>query len=117
MAAGISVRAYDLDVSDISDIMTEVMDARYVAVGSSTHNGTVLPPMGQFLTYLKGLAPKWRRGLAFGSFGWAATGTKEIDTVLQGAGYEPLLDPQTCDWNDTTASEEALFQAVSEALR
>ena len=117
MAAGISVRASDLDVSDISDIMTEVMDARYVAVGSSTHNGTVLPPMGQFLTYLKGLAPKGRRGLAFGSFGWAATGTKEIDTVLQGAGYEPLLDPQTCDWNDTTASEEALFQAVSEALR
>lgn len=117
MAAGVSVRLYDLDVSDISDIMERVMDARYVAVGSSTHNGTVLPSAGAFLTYLKGLAPKGRQGIAFGSYGWAAAGTKEIAAVMQDAGFDMMLDAQDCAWNDTADEEEALFQTVSETLR
>lgn len=112
MAAGVSVRLYDLDVSDISDIMTHVMDAEYVAVGSSTHNGTVLPPMGQFLTYLKGLAPKGRTGIAFGSYGWMAAAPKEIAAVMAAAGFQMPLEPQASDWDESTINEDALFQAV-----
>lgn len=117
MSAGISVRMYDLDVSDISDIMTHVMDARYVAVGSATHNSTVLPPMGQFLTYLKGLAPKGRKGIAFGSFGWMQAGTLEIAETMQSAGFEMMLDPQSCDWNSTEIDEDALFEMITNQLR
>lgn len=112
MAAGIRVRLYDLQVSDISDIMTEVMDARYVAVGSSTHNKTVLPPMGEFLTYLKGLAPKGRCGIAFGSYGWAADGAREIAEVMEGAGFQLPLEPLTADWNEDAEGAQKVFGAI-----
>lgn len=116
MAAGVAVRLFDIRQSDISDIMVEVMDAKYVAVGSSTHNNTVLPPTGEFLTYLKGLAPKGRTGIAFGSYGWAAAGPKEISSVMEGAGFTMALEPQTCDWNDDVAGNEALFKAVTDLV-
>ncbi len=117
MAAGVSVRLYDVHVSDISDIMTQVMDAEYVAVGSATHNGTVLPPLGQFLTYLKGLAPKGRTGVAFGSYGWMAAAPKEIADVMAGAGFQLPLEPQTSDWDESTTDEPALFQAITDLVR
>lgn len=110
---GIDVRLYDLDISDISDIMTDVMDAKYLAVGSPTHNNTVLPPMGQFLTYLKGLAPKGRTGIAFGSYGWAAAGAKEITETLQKAGYDTPLDAFTCEWNTNESDENTLYDQIS----
>lgn len=116
MATGISVRLYDLDVSDISDVITNVMDAAYVAVGSPTHNGTVLPEVGKFLTYLKGLAPKGRKGIAFGSYGWMAAGTKEIAERMETAGFQMILDPQSIEWNETTANGQTLFDVVSAVI-
>ncbi len=116
MAAGVKVRLYDLQVSDISDIMTEVMDARWVALGSPTHNKTVLPAMGQFLTYLKGLAPQGRCGIAFGSYGWAPSGPAEIAEVLQGAGFQVPLDPLTAAWDADDADDRRLCQAISDLL-
>lgn len=112
MHKGVEVRMFDLDISDISDIMTYVMDAKYLAVGSSTHNGTVLPYMGQFLTYLKGLAPKGRTGIAFGSYGWMQAGVTEIADLLAQIGYELPLDTFVDDWNDNATQEKALFEAI-----
>lgn len=116
MAAGISVRQYDLAVSDISDIMTEVMDARYVAVGSPAHNMTVLPEAGAFLTYLKGLAPKGRRGIAFGSYGWSDAAQKEIANVMEQAGFQMEGDPFTIAWNDAPEDSQRIFSALTDIL-
>lgn len=113
MAAGVSVRLYDLRVSDISDIMTRVMDAEYVAVGSAAHNMTVLPEAGAFLTYLKGLAPRGRRGIAFGSCGWADAAQKEIANVMEQAGFQMEGAPFTTAWNDTPEDDQRIFDAVT----
>lgn len=113
---GLETSLYDLDISDISDIMTDMMDARYLAVGSSTHNNTVLPPMGQFLTYLKGLAPKGRCGIAFGSYGWAPQGAKEIASVLEIAGYDLAFEPFTCEWDSDEADEQAFFDKIADLI-
>lgn len=112
-AAGLSVRLYDLHVSDASDIMTQVMDAQWVAVGSPTHNMTVLPEVGGFLTYLKGLAPKGRRGLAFGSFGWSDAGQQEISQVMERAGYLMAASPLTCAWNDGPEDTQRIYDTVA----
>ncbi|MCI9129123.1 MAG: FprA family A-type flavoprotein [Eggerthellaceae bacterium] len=119
MAKGVSVRMYDLHVSDISDIMTEVMSAKYLLVGSACHNMTVLPEAGAFLTYLKGLAQKLgsgRKAMAFGSYGWADVAQVEIANVLQACGYDVADAPQTCEWNDTPADTQAMFQSVSDLI-
>ncbi len=116
MEQGISVRLYDLAVSDISDIMTYIMDAKYVAVGSACHNMTVLPEAGRFLTYLKGLAPKGRIGIPFGSFGWAQPAQKEISTQLEGAGFAVPDAPLTTNWNDSPEDDQALYDAVTQII-
>ncbi|MEL7565162.1 MAG: FprA family A-type flavoprotein [Dehalobacterium sp.] len=87
-AKGISTRMMNLKVNDISEVMTEVLTAKYICVGSPTLNNNMLPTVAAFLTYLKGLAPKNRTGLAFGSFGWGGQSVGQVEEVLKGAGFE-----------------------------
>jgi flavorubredoxin len=86
----IRTRMLNLEKNHISDIMTEVLDAKYICVGSPTLNNTMLPTAGGFLTYLKGLAPKDRIGLAFGSYGWGGQSVGQIADVLQSCGFTML---------------------------
>lgn len=112
MSKGVKVRVYNIDISDISNIITDVYFAKYVAMGSSTHNKTILPYAGEMLTYLKGLSPKGRIGIAFGSYGWAPTGQAEIQQVMEGAGYQMPLEPLTQQWNDSPESRQEVFDTI-----
>lgn len=87
---GITTRMLNLQHSHISDIMTEVMTAKYICVGSPTLNNGMLPTMGAFLTYFKGLAPKKRIALAFGSYGWGGQSVGLIEDVLKACQCEML---------------------------
>ena len=85
---GISFRSHNLRNTHISDVMTDVLSSKYIFVGSPTLNNTMLPTVGGFLTYLKGLAPKNRIGLAFGSYGWGGQSIGEIESILSAAKME-----------------------------
>lgn len=74
----------------ISDIMTEVIGAEYICVGSPTLNGKMLPTMASFLTYLSGLAPKNRKSVVFGSYGWGPKMIEDMSQMLEAAGMEVL---------------------------
>ncbi len=87
---GIRTKMLNIQYNHISDIMTEVMTARYICVGSPTLNSSMLPAVGGFLTYFKGLAPKNRVGLAFGSYGWNGQSVRMIEDVLKSCGFEML---------------------------
>lgn len=80
----------DLKNSHISDIMTLIIDAKYICVGSPTLNNNILPTVASFLTYLKGLAPKGRTGLAFGSYGWSGQSVGQVEESLKSCGFETL---------------------------
>ena len=86
----ISYKIHNLRNTHISDIMTDVLSSKYIFVGSPTLNNTMLPTVSAFLTYLKGLAPKKRIGLAFGSYGWGGQSIGEIENILIGAKFEML---------------------------
>jgi flavorubredoxin len=68
--------------------MTEMIDAEYICVGSPTLNGRMLPTMAGFLTYLTGLAPKDRKSVVFGSYGWGPKQIDEMAGMLTQAGFE-----------------------------
>jgi len=92
---GIKAKLLNLQVNHISDIMTDVIDARYIAVGSPTLNSSILPTVAAFLYYLKGLSPKDRIGLAFGSYGWGGQSIPILHQLLgdpKECGFE-MLDP------------------------
>ncbi|MDI3535495.1 MAG: hypothetical protein PWQ82_1860 [Thermosediminibacterales bacterium] len=109
---GISTKMMNLKTNHISDIMTHVLKARYICLGSPTLNNNMLPTVASFLTYLKGLAPKKRIGMAFGSFGWSGQSVGQIEEVLKEAGFE-LLNKVSIRY---IPSEEQL-QEVTESLK
>jgi len=90
--AGVPVTMRCLQTSHMSDIMTDLLTSRAVLVGTPTLNNGMLPTVAGFLTYIKGLRPVNRIGLAFGSYGWGGQGAKEAAAILSGMGWEMPLD-------------------------
>ena len=74
----------------ISDIITEVLDAEYICVGCPTLNNNMLPTVASFLTYLKGLSPKKRKAIAFGSYGWGGQSIGQVEEELKQAKFDVI---------------------------
>ncbi len=88
---GIHTRMLNLQCNHISDIMTDVISAKYICVGSPTLNNSILPNVAAFMYYLKGLSPKDRTALAFGSYGWGGQSVPILEQLLG--------DPKECGFN------------------
>ncbi len=86
--SGYAAPVFNLQFNHMSDIMTEVLTAEYVCVGSPTLNKNILPSVAGFLTYFQGLAPKGRKGIAFGSYGWGDQSIPKIVEFLSKSGIE-----------------------------
>jgi len=118
--AGVPADLLNLSSTDMSDIVTEVLTSRLILVGSPTLNNGMLPTMGAFLTYLKGLRPKKRIGFAFGSFGWGGQAVGEMEAVLKEMGWELPLKGLNFkfipDENELAACREA-GRALGEMLK
>lgn len=89
---GIEARPMHLRKYNRSDIMTEVLDAKAVIVGSPTLNNGLFPTVSDFLTYMKGLKPKNKIGAAFGSYGWSGESVNLIKNELESMNIE-IIDP------------------------
>ncbi|HBT96674.1 MAG TPA: MBL fold metallo-hydrolase [Desulfobulbaceae bacterium] len=68
---GVPTELLNLDACHRSDVMTEILRAKGVVLGSSTINNGLLPEMAGFISYMKGLKPFDKIGATFGSFGWS----------------------------------------------
>ena len=88
LEAGIPVTMRNLKTNHISDVMTSLHDSKLILIGSPTLNNGMLPTMGAFLTYLKGLRPKNRIGFSFGSFGWGGQAVRQIEDVMKDLKWE-----------------------------
>lgn len=122
IAEGISAKLIDVKASHISDIMTDLCDARYVAVGSPTLNSNMLPTVASFLTYMRGLSPKNDRriGLAFGSYGWAPLGPKQVYEELEKAKFNlpvPVITQQWIPSEENLAELQATVKKIIEDAR
>lgn len=86
----INTTMIDLKVNHISDIMTKILTAKYIIVGSPTLNSNMLPTVAGFLSYFKGLAPKNRIGMAFGSYGWGGQSIDQVYSILESCGFDMM---------------------------
>ena len=80
---GLPVTIRNLKTNHISDIITDVTYSKLILIGSPTLNNGMLPSMGAFINYIKGLKPRKRIGFAFGSFGWGGQAVREIEGIMQ----------------------------------
>ena len=85
---GMAVRPMSLRKWHRSDVMSEVLDAAAVVVGSPTLNNGIFPTVADFLTYMKGLKPKNKIGGAFGSYGWSGESPAQIAETLESMGFD-----------------------------
>ncbi|MFH1453520.1 MAG: flavodoxin domain-containing protein [Armatimonadota bacterium] len=91
-AAGVSVKLYDINVSDRTEVIKDMLLSRGYIAGSSTHDNNMLPNLAGFLELVKGFKPKNRIGASFGSYGWAGGAVKQIEEFLKIAGIE-IIQP------------------------
>ncbi|MFN2357820.1 MAG: flavodoxin domain-containing protein, partial [Desulfotignum sp.] len=75
-----------------SDIMTAVMDAGAVAVGSPTLNNGIFPVIADVMTYIKGLRPQNKLAAAFGSYGWSGEAVKILNKEFEEMKWEIVDD-------------------------
>lgn len=122
IAEGVSAQLVDVKTTHISDIMLYMCDAKYVAVGSPTLNSNMLPTIASFLTYMRGLSPKneQRIGLAFGSYGWAPLGPKQVYAELENAKFQlpvPVVAQQWIPSEENLAELQDAVRKMIEAAR
>jgi len=109
-AEGVSAKLFKLSVSDRNDIIKEMINAKAVIVGSPTINNDILPNIAPLLDDMKGLKPKNKIGLAFGSYGWGGGAVRTIEEKLKAAGLEVIHEPVTVKWVPTREEIDRCFE-------
>ena len=88
----VDARTMHLRTIHRSDVMTEVLDAGAILVGSPTLNNGLFPTVADFLCYMKGLKPLNKIAAAFGSYGWSGEAVKLINQDLEAMKFR-IVDP------------------------
>jgi flavorubredoxin len=84
----VPARVMRIGANTRADIITEIIDAKAVILGSSTLNNHYLPSIGDVLTYIKGLRPANKIGAAFGSYGWGGEAVKMLNGIMEEMNWE-----------------------------
>jgi len=117
---GVSAQLFDLATNHRSDIITEVLDAGALVIGSSTLNNGMLPRMADLLHYLKGLRPANKIAAAFGSYGWSGEAVKLINAIMEEMRFtviDPGINVQYVPGNDDLGKCVELGRKVAEVLK
>jgi len=109
-AAGVENKLIHVRKNHRSDIMKEILTAKFLAVGSPTINEGIFPTVAELLIYLKGLRPLKKKGVAFGSYGWGGGATATIEKTLKSAGMELAAPAITVKWVPETAELQKCYE-------
>ncbi len=82
-AGGTVVKQLSMHSNHRSDVVTELLDASALIIGSPVLNSNIFPTMADVLCYLKGLRKKGLIGAAFGSYGWNGAPIDELTKMLE----------------------------------
>ena len=88
----VNVRLMNTRKCHRSDIMTEIIDAGAIAVGSPTLNNNIFPVIADVMTYIKGLRPQNKLAAAFGSYGWSGEAVKILNKEFEEMKLD-VVDP------------------------
>lgn len=91
-SAGVDVKVYKLSETKSSIVMKEIMDAKYVCIGTGTYNNVMAPSVAAFLEHIKPCKFKNKKGLAFSAYGWFGMVAKELNERMQASGIESCHD-------------------------
>jgi flavorubredoxin len=115
--AGVEVVNVNINLTHDSDLITELVDCKYIAVGSPTLNNNMLPPIAAFLCYMKGLAPTGLKYLAFGSYGWGGQSIGLVAKEFEEMKLEALMPPVRIQYQPKPEDLEKLANDLIQAVK
>ncbi|MDP6636049.1 MAG: FprA family A-type flavoprotein [Phycisphaerae bacterium] len=92
-AGGAKAKLMSMSACHRSDVVTEILEAGGLVVGSATMNNNMQPAMADVITYAGGLKPRNLVAGAFGSFGWSGEATRNLQKWLTDLGLNVITDP------------------------
>jgi flavorubredoxin len=98
---GVEAHLVHIRRTNLTRLATEVLDAAAIALGSSTLNQGMMPMASAAVSYLKGLRPAGKVGLAFGSYGWSRGGAEALEEYLKAMKWEVLREPISAQYRPT----------------
>jgi flavorubredoxin len=84
----VEVKILKLRATDLTEVVTQILDSKAVIVGSPTLNNQMFPTLGYFLAYITGLKPKNKVWSFFGSYGWGGGAVRGMTEMAHKAGFE-----------------------------
>lgn len=105
--AGLPFKMLNAATDDRNDILTEVLLARAVVLGSPTFNQGILPTLSPVLTGMKGLKFKNKVGAAFGTWGWSGEGVGVLEENLRASEIEVSAPGVKAKWHPAPEDLEA----------
>jgi flavorubredoxin len=108
--AGVEVKFYRESISEKNDVITEILDAKSIIVGSPTINNVMIPEMTPLLEELEGLRFKDKIGATFGSKGWAGGAAARIADRLKTAKIDLVEKPFNFKYVPDEAKLEEAYQ-------
>ncbi|MEM4472985.1 MAG: FprA family A-type flavoprotein [Archaeoglobaceae archaeon] len=84
------VRIFNTRKDSWTEIVTEILDAKAIAIGAPTIHNSIFPPVAGFLSYLRSLRPRNKKVLVFGSYGWNGVAVKEMAKLFEELGFEVM---------------------------
>jgi len=106
---GVEVKLLKLRGTDNTDVVTEIVNAKVVLVGSPTLNNGMFPSLGSFLTYITGLKPRNKLWGFFGSYGWGGGAVRGMVRMAQEAGFEVIEPSIELKWVPTADELKKCF--------
>lgn len=86
--AGLPATFYKLSACDRSHIVSEILEAGGLLIGSPTLNYGMTPNMAGMLYYLKGLKPNGKLAAAFGAYGWSGGSQADMEDLMKKSGLK-----------------------------
>jgi flavorubredoxin len=119
-AGGTATKVMPMAAHHRSDVVTELLNAGAIVVGSPTLNNNIFPTLADLMVYVKGLKPRNLIGTAFGSYGWSGESVAQLAQYLSEMKVE-LVDEGIKVKNVPTADDLArcfsLGKKVSDILK
>jgi len=113
------VKLMSMKYNHRSDVVTELMNAGAVLVGSPTINNDIYPTIAEVLCYMRGLKFQNKVAGAFGSYGWSGEAPKMLQNMLAEMKYNLPLPEVKLPWvpkESEMGPIKALAKAVADAL-
>ncbi len=91
--AGGKIQSFNLSEAKAVDVLTALVEAPALIIGSSTYEHEVFPKVADFVNLLRVKKYSDRCVSVFGSFGWSGEATRKLATELMALGFELVGQP------------------------